>query len=289
MPNFCQKFARSLPTVLHTLFPSKPSAFQVALPLPPFPIIFLKEAQAMDFVAISKKADRYLLKMTLGIMLALTNSGLNSAAEAQQIASRKASLPPCTMDSFVYEAGGNAEEIYGDEGTTGLPPLAGFTKASRINNGIVGTRDQGLTTGHGSVLPDASGADEFLAPPNGEWGQGGVTGHTAGDNMYGTAPQQTPVSTSGVSGGSSQTVYSGAGGVSPNPAFPPAPGPGYYSIVGCGGDFQGWMSPTDAALGQTNWGQALYNFYNSSAFVGDPAEAAYEISQIQASGDLGSP
>jgi len=36
----------------------------------------------------------------------------------------------------------------------------------------VGQRDAGLTTGHGSYMPSAWGADEFIAPP-GEWSQSG--------------------------------------------------------------------------------------------------------------------
>ena len=71
-------------------------------------------------------------------------------------------LPPTSMDSFVYEAGGNAELIYGDEGTTDIPPYFVFDPSHRINTGITGTRAQGLTTGHGSLLPSAWGADEFI-------------------------------------------------------------------------------------------------------------------------------
>src|ERR1700716_3034656 len=82
-------------------------------------------------------------------------------------------LPPCTMDSFVHEAAGEVEHIYGDEGTTGPPPYMGFNTVHRINNGIFDIRDKGLTTGHGSYLPDAWGADEFIAPP-GEWSQSGA-------------------------------------------------------------------------------------------------------------------
>jgi hypothetical protein len=86
-------------------------------------------------------------------------------------------LPPTSMDSFVYEAGGNADAIYGDEstvignGTYSLPPgvsptpIAGFEKNDRIDAGITGTRAAGLTTGHGSYLPDAAGRDEFLDGP----------------------------------------------------------------------------------------------------------------------------
>jgi hypothetical protein len=83
-------------------------------------------------------------------------------------------LPPTSMDSFVYEAGGSADAIYGDEstvignGTYSLPPgvsptpITGFEKNDRIDAGIMGTRASGLTTGHGSYLPDAAGRDEFL-------------------------------------------------------------------------------------------------------------------------------
>jgi hypothetical protein len=86
-------------------------------------------------------------------------------------------LPPTSMDSFVYEAGGNADAIYGDEstvignGTYSLPPgvsptpITGFEKNDRIDAGIMGTRAAGLTTGHGSYLPDAAGRDEFLNGP----------------------------------------------------------------------------------------------------------------------------
>jgi hypothetical protein len=83
-------------------------------------------------------------------------------------------LPQTSMDSFVYEAGPNAEMIYGDEsipigsGIYTLPagvsptPIAGFNQVDRINSGIFGTRAAGLTTGHGSYMPDASGRDEFV-------------------------------------------------------------------------------------------------------------------------------
>jgi hypothetical protein len=69
--------------------------------------------------------------------------------------------------------------IYGDEGVS-LPPLFGFTQASRINAGITGQNDAGLTTGHGSYMPDGVGADEFLAPP-GEWN---LSGTNHGNSMY---------------------------------------------------------------------------------------------------------
>jgi len=82
-------------------------------------------------------------------------------------------LPPTRLDSFVREAKENADAIYGDEGTWGPPPFFGFEKCSRINAGIMDDRDRGLTTGHGSYLPDASGNDEFLGA---EWSQSGARG-----------------------------------------------------------------------------------------------------------------
>lgn len=79
-------------------------------------------------------------------------------------------LPATSQDSFVYESSGLADMIYGDEGTDDIPPLMGFTVLSRINTGIFGQRDAGLTTGHGSLLPDAWGGDEFIGP---EWSLSG--------------------------------------------------------------------------------------------------------------------
>ena len=60
-------------------------------------------------------------------------------------------LQATTLDSFVMNAGGNAENIYGDEGTSDIPPLFGFTGGNTINSGIQGN----LTTGHASGLPSA--------------------------------------------------------------------------------------------------------------------------------------
>lgn len=83
-------------------------------------------------------------------------------------------LPVTSLDSFVLNAGGDAEHIYGDEGADGLPPYFEFTTVHRINTGIHGARDAGLTTGHGSYLPDAWGGDEFVDGP--EWSQSGANG-----------------------------------------------------------------------------------------------------------------
>lgn len=76
-------------------------------------------------------------------------------------------LPPTRLDSFVREAGGLANQIYGDEGTSGPPPIQGFNQVNRIDMGIsTSASNFGLTTGHESVLPSAWGADEFS--PNAE-------------------------------------------------------------------------------------------------------------------------
>jgi len=73
-------------------------------------------------------------------------------------------LPVTSLDSFVLNAGGAAEMIYGDEGASGPPPYNEFTAAHRIQRGIQGNAG-GLTTGHGSYLPCAWGGDEFVDGP----------------------------------------------------------------------------------------------------------------------------
>ncbi|HEY9715165.1 MAG TPA: hypothetical protein V6C72_16970 [Chroococcales cyanobacterium] len=62
-------------------------------------------------------------------------------------------LPQTSMDSFVMDAGGSAELIYGDEGDTSIPPYFNFTDEHHINAGI----HSNLTTGHASNLPEAWG------------------------------------------------------------------------------------------------------------------------------------
>src|SRR5262249_8079754 len=74
-------------------------------------------------------------------------------------------LPATTQDSFVYQAAGQAELIYGDEGVADIPPYFEFTKDHRINSAIFRQTDMGLTTGHGSLLPDGWGGDEFVKGP----------------------------------------------------------------------------------------------------------------------------
>jgi hypothetical protein len=117
-------------------------------------------------------------------------STFNQAAQAQNATSiinqglgiynqattgNRMGLPPTTTDSFVYQAGGMADLIYGDE-SNGLPPFFGFSQEHRINAGIFGQRDAGITTGHGSFLPDAWGADEFIGN---EWSWAGSSNGNA--------------------------------------------------------------------------------------------------------------
>jgi hypothetical protein len=71
-------------------------------------------------------------------------------------------LPPTRLDSFVKESGGHAWHIYGDEGTTSIPPFFEFSPIHRIERGINGPKAAGLTTQHGSPLPPAWGGDEFV-------------------------------------------------------------------------------------------------------------------------------
>lgn len=145
-------------------------------------------------------------------------------------------LPTCSMDSFVLNAGGSAEAIYGDEGSGGLPPYFEFSKAHRINRGITGQRNSGLTTGHGSYLPDAWGGDEFVDGP--EFSQSGSNG-----------------------GGQYWTTNSGNVGTNPgtsnpggNPSTQPSnlpytPGEDWAAIYSQDGQLMGHMAP-----GET-WGQ----------------------------------
>lgn len=133
-------------------------------------------------------------------------AGLGGMAEIHGPTGRNG-LPVTSMDSFVLNAGGHAEHIYGDEGADGIPPYFEFTKAHRINTGITGQRDTGLTTGHGSYMPDAWGGDEFVDGP--EWSQSGSNGGNA--NHW------------------SQGVYTG--GNPGTPAYSPDEAPQYDNVT----------------------------------------------------------
>jgi len=104
------------------------------------------------------------------VLLALiVSASMNLPADAQ--GKNRLGLPPTSMDSFVRQAAGNADLIYGDEGVVDIPPYDYFDPIHRINAGIYDTRRKGLTTGHGSYLPDAWGADEFTGN---EWSMSGA-------------------------------------------------------------------------------------------------------------------
>ena len=107
-------------------------------------------------------------------------------------------LPPVSIDSFVHQAGARAEDIYGDEGVGGiekcpgaygmahqghLPPIEGFNSENRIDAGIYGIRNRGLTTGHGSYMPSAWGADEYVGD---EWANTVREGEYVGDEWLDT-------------------------------------------------------------------------------------------------------
>lgn len=88
---------------------------------------------------------------TRGLITAPTgNQRISSLPVCQTaiMANTGSSLPATTLDSFVVDAGGNAENIYGDEGTTDIPPLFGFGYGNSIQSGM-----PAMTTGHDIGLP----------------------------------------------------------------------------------------------------------------------------------------
>lgn len=112
-------------------------------------------------------------------------------------------LPPTNMDSFVFEAGGDAEHIYGDEGVYDIPPYFEFTKPHRIETGIHGVRRRGLTTLHGSLMPDAWGGDEWVDGPEFTFsGQAGNQGGNPGNQGYNPRNNPTQLPNLGPNGGS---------------------------------------------------------------------------------------
>jgi len=139
----------------------------------------------------------------------VVNSILNTVMPNQSTGGMVNGLPATSMDSFVYQAGGSAELIYGDEGTDDIPPYFEFTKDHRINAGIFGQRSAGLTTGHGSYLPDAWGGDEWVKGP--EFDQSGANSIPVGGT--GTDPTSDPGSGINLSAGG---VNINAGGVNIN-------------------------------------------------------------------------
>lgn len=179
-----------------------------------------------------------------------------------------ASLPPTRLDSFVLESKGHADAIYGNEGQDGPPPYLNFDKTHRINTGITDDRDKGITTNHGSLLPDAWGRDEFLGL---ETDQSGYRNWTYANSFQYGEPE---VLSQGSSGDPSQ---------GDNPlGVPPAPGPGYQPMYQHG-ILVGWYSPAEVALAQTDFPAALLSVVNGPNYYGGQSGAdsiLYEIGAI---------
>jgi hypothetical protein len=180
-------------------------------------------------------------------------------------------LPPVRLDSFVREAKGHAEHIYGDEGANGIPPYFGFSHPHRINTGINDDRDAGLTTGHGSYMPEAWGADEFIAPP-GEWSNSGANG---GNHNYNNAAAGLDAAAAAQRAGAG-SGGSGGGLSEAQLAEHPSPGEGYQPMFQHG-RFVGWWSPAEIALSQTDFKAALRSIIRSDRFWGDALSIEIEI------------
>jgi hypothetical protein len=170
-------------------------------------------------------------------------------------------LPSVSTDSFVKNAGGNAEAIYGDEGGQSLPPYYGFDYSHRINAGVSGQTDQGLTTGHGAMLPSAWGADEFLAHP----GEQSLSGANGGNPKLNGADKAL---NAGDQREAQDANNGGGSGGNSTANLPPSPGQGYQPIFQHG-IFVGYMDPNLINLMQTDPNDAWAQFANSSEFVGD--------------------
>lgn len=183
-------------------------------------------------------------------MVAQAQTQAQIQAQAGLPADWRNGLPPTRMDSFVKEAKQHAAHIYGDEGTYGLPPYMGFSKVHRINTGIMDERDSGLTTGHGSYLPDAWGGDEFH---QNEWDLSGERGRSAADGF----PDGLPVMTGSAQGSGCPTGEN----------LPPSPGEGYQPAYTCEG-FVGYYSPEEVALAQTDFPAAFDHFVHSDRYTG---------------------
>ncbi len=154
-------------------------------------------------------------------------------------------LPNTSLDSFVLNAGGSANQIYGDEGANGLPPFFEFTKAHRINTGIQGPRDEGITTGHGSYLPDAWGGDEFVDGP--EFSQAGKNGgqpnHWSQGTFMGSNPGTPNQTNPGVNPLNNMPNPNSEGPQYNNVYFPEGSLGSYTSQMGNGGENpNGWST-----------------------------------------------
>lgn len=205
------------------------------------------------------------MKRSILFIILLAGFSLTNVSTLPAQAQRQ--LPPVRLDSFVREAGAQAESIYGDEGTTSIPPIDNFKKENRIDAGIHGVSDLGLTTGHGSVMPDAWGADEFLSPP-GEWTQSGAKGNLA---------SYTSISATNLDSRTSDHSNPSAGGDGgsnnyPPPDGPPPPGQEWNPTpLTVHGAFDGYMTKqeaTDFNSGDPATQAAAYQSYAQRAHGG---------------------
>lgn len=185
-------------------------------------------------------------------------------------------LPPVRMDSFVDQAGGNKELIYGDEGANGLPPYFGFSKEHRIDAGIMGIRDQGLTTGHGSVMPDAWGGDEKTGNEWSDTNRGRPPMHWGGQQQDAAALAQA-AAFAALQGAAGGTTSSGGGGTTSSGGgngLPPPPGEGYQPAT-VHGQFVGYYSPEEVALSATDFPAAFEQFVYSGRYLGSAENARF--------------
>jgi hypothetical protein len=120
-------------------------------------------------------------------------------------------LQKTRLSSFVKDAGGSADQIYGDEGDWGPPPFFSFTADHRI---AAGGLPGGLSTGHGSFLPDAWGGDEFIGA---EFAESGPNFATVNAPLVSAPPNMAPPpAEAGNAGNPPANVYT------PPPAQPEA-------------------------------------------------------------------
>jgi hypothetical protein len=182
-------------------------------------------------------------------LLLLSNLAVPAQAQDARRVSKSMMLPPTKLDSFVHHAvlAGHGEHIYGDEGVYGPPPYMGFNVVHRINTGIIAERDEGLTTGHGSYLPDAWGSDEFLRAP-GAWSQSGANyGDHEHNGVDGNCDGEPGSSGWGDDSGHS---HGGGGGASGGrtPVTPPYKiGSNWIAVNNThNGQIMGWMAPGES-------------------------------------------
>ncbi len=87
--------------------------------------------------------------------VALPKAGFGVLSPAIPGASRRNGLPDTRLDGLVNPSDARSEIVFGGEGNTGPPPVNGFEMQNRIGP----TLNPGLSTGHGSYLPSAQGAE----------------------------------------------------------------------------------------------------------------------------------